>query len=207
MDNDISAIVSAVSALIAAIAAGVTLWATFFQRGKLCMTRPNLITFQYDQVPSLLPKVFFRCALFSTATRGHVLENMYVVLRRNGLSQTFSVWGHTNTNGDLTPGSGLSVPTTGVDRNHHFNPPENSPSFRFESGEYELEIFGKTIENKTTELLNEMTTLSVPYEVVAEPLDQNSAIWFRWMPNDDCYHAIRVERGPAKVLHRTEKQR
>lgn len=92
-----------------------------FRRGKLQMTKPAFVAFCYDagRDNQPLPKIFIRALLYSTGRRGHVIENMYIIVRSGERQGTFNVWGH----GDerLSRGSGLFVGETGIATNHHFN--------------------------------------------------------------------------------------
>ena len=111
------------------------------------MTKPTFAAFAYDFTPRpdrpVIPKVFFSALIYSTGRRGHVVENMFVVLYRGETRQTFSIWGY----GDekLARGCGLYVGETGVAYNHHFNPPEDSTGFNFKAGEYQLDVFAAPV--------------------------------------------------------------
>jgi len=109
-----SIIISAVPLLVSLEVA----WLTLFRRGKLCLTQPKLIGFLYD-LPGQEPKVFFRAALYSTGKRGHIVEAIYVKVRRGESTQNFSFWMYGETE-KLVIGSGLRVGEEGVSCNHHF---------------------------------------------------------------------------------------
>ena len=55
-----------------------TAWLTLFRRGRLLMTRPNIVFFGFDDVPKTTAKIFLRTLLYSTAVRGQVVEGMFV---------------------------------------------------------------------------------------------------------------------------------
>ncbi|WP_145930864.1 hypothetical protein [Acidihalobacter prosperus] len=76
---DISPAVS----LIALAASLFTLWFTILRRGTVCSTYPSFIAFRYDFVGKNVPqaKLFFRSLLFSTGTRGHVIESLFLRVR------------------------------------------------------------------------------------------------------------------------------
>lgn len=57
------------------------------------MTKPTIVFFGYDTVPKPTPKVFLRTLLYSTATRGQVIEGMRVIVRYEGGERVFSFWG------------------------------------------------------------------------------------------------------------------
>jgi len=56
------------------------------------MTRPNIIAFVYEDSK---PEIFLRCLLFSTARRGNIIENMYVIFSQNNektMVQFLGIW-------------------------------------------------------------------------------------------------------------------
>jgi len=72
----------------------VTAWLTLFRKGKLRMTKPTVIFFGPDGSPSQRSglKVFLRTLLYCTAKRAHIVEGMFVTLRRGESVQTFNIW-------------------------------------------------------------------------------------------------------------------
>lgn len=69
----------------------ITAWLTLFRRGNLHMSRPVLIGFLYD-LPQEEPKIFFRALLYATGKRGHIIESMYICVRRGESAQNFNFW-------------------------------------------------------------------------------------------------------------------
>jgi hypothetical protein len=71
----------------------VTAWLTLFRKGRLRMTRPTVTFFGPDGPPSQGSglKVFLRTLLYSTAKRAHIVEGMFVTLRRGESVQTFHI--------------------------------------------------------------------------------------------------------------------
>jgi hypothetical protein len=102
------------------------------------MTQPALIAFLYD-LPDADPKVFFRALLYATGKRGHIIEGMYLRVRRGESAQNFNFWGYGETKA-LMIGSGLRVGEDGAAFNHHFLPPKHTP-FEFLPGEYDIEAY------------------------------------------------------------------
>jgi hypothetical protein len=108
-------IISGVSLVISGLALVVsmtTAWLTLFRHGNLRMTRPVLVGFLYD-LPGGEPKVFFRSMLFTTGKRGHIVESLFLKVRRGESSQTFNFWMYGETKA-LLIGSGLRVGQDGV---------------------------------------------------------------------------------------------
>jgi hypothetical protein len=176
--------------VLALALSGITAWMNLLRRGALRMTRPTFISFNYDKVgPNgrlIKPKVFARGLLYSTGARGCVVQNMFATLRLADSKHDFTVWGHGNTS--LFRGSGLFAPPTGIAENHHFNPSDGSPEFRFSAGEYELTIFAEVVaDSKPKELCS--VHLSVSDDALSHPLGDEAAIWFDWDPNGKRYHA------------------
>src|SRR5437879_3251360 len=105
-----------------------TLWVTQLHRGRLKMTRPSLVCFKRE-MPSGRPKIFLRTLLFTTASKGRVIENMYLRVHQPSGMYIFDFWGYAGESEKLTLGSGLFVGPTGVAFNHHFNPRHDSSDF------------------------------------------------------------------------------
>lgn len=108
MTKDI--VVIAIS-ILAIIISATTAWLTLFRRGTVKMTQPTVIFFGSDGSGERLPKVFFRTLLYSTAKRGHIVESMWVKLRRGESSQIFNIWVYGDAS--LARGSGLYVNENG----------------------------------------------------------------------------------------------
>jgi hypothetical protein len=139
-----TASVSLVISVLSCFVSGLTFWLNWFKRGRLAMTKPNVIFFGYDAEPRITPKVFLRTLLYSTSARGHVIEAMYVRLTRAGSEQIFSFWGYGETN-KLSPGSGLFVGQPGVCCNHHFVLSVQHEGYQFVAGDYLLEVFARLV--------------------------------------------------------------
>jgi hypothetical protein len=124
-----------------------TFWLAFVARGRLKMTKPTVVFFGFDQVPRPTPKVFFRTLLYSTSTRGQVVEGMYVNVRRDGDEQIFSFWGYGETE-KLSPGSGLHASRTGLAANHHFVLSAHEDLYFFKPGAYEIDVIADVVGNQ-----------------------------------------------------------
>ncbi|WP_316207253.1 hypothetical protein [Bradyrhizobium sp. SZCCHNR3118] len=110
------------------------------------MTQPTQIYFGPDggfKPEDAPPKIYLRTLLFSTANRGHVIENMFLRVHRGETRQNFNIWVF----GDekLSRGSGLFVPKAGVAANHHFLLPFDGALFSFSPGLYSLELFATVV--------------------------------------------------------------
>ena len=114
---------------------GTTLYFTWLRRGRLAMTKPNVVFFGYEAAGNRpTAKIFLRTLLYSSSTQGKMVERMFVKLLRQGKDQdreqVFGFWGHGWTT-ELSPGSGLYVGQTGVSSNHHFTLSMNQPAYDF----------------------------------------------------------------------------
>lgn len=49
-------------------------WLTLLRRGRLAMTKPNIVFFGFDAVPKTTAKIFLCTLLYSTAVRGQAVE-------------------------------------------------------------------------------------------------------------------------------------
>lgn len=179
-------VVALVISTLALATSVVTAWLTLFRGGTVKMTHPSVIFIGPDSgAPSdRKPKVYLRTLLFCTAKRGRVIESMYVTLRRNESRQNFSVW----VTGDdrLSRGSGMFVGETGVVANHHFLTPRDDNSFRFQEGLYQLEVYAKLIDEKSSVLLfsHELLVNSNQSDALK---NSQTGIYFDWGPDAGKY--------------------
>lgn len=132
-----------------------TLWVTQFRHGQLKMTQPTLLCLKRDQ-PTGVPKLFLRTLLYTTASKGRVVESMFLRVHHPYGTYIFEFWGHTES-GKLTLGSGLFVGSTGVAADHHFNPRHDANQFVFASGEYRVEIVAALVGHTVPKKLMELT--------------------------------------------------
>lgn len=124
-----------------------TFWLAFVDRGRLKMTNPTIVFFGYDMAPRATPKVFLRTLLYSTASRGQVVEGMFAKVRHRGGEQVFGLWGYGETE-KLTAGSGLYISKIGLSANHHFVLSVHENEYRFEQGDYAIDVFASVIGRK-----------------------------------------------------------
>ena len=144
-------IISIIISTLALIVSGLTAWKALYQPGKIKMTQPTIIFFGPDG-SSGPPKIFLRSILFSTANKGHIIENMYVQLTRGESAQNFNIWVYGEKEA-LARGSGLFVGKEGIACNHHFLLPKDGNSFKFLPGEYTLKLFVTLLGKKFPVLL------------------------------------------------------
>lgn len=181
---------------LALIVSGITAWKTLFQRGIIKMTQPTTFFFGPDGT-SGPPKIFLRTLLFSTANKGHIVENMYVKLQRGESVQNFNVWVYAE-NENLARGSGLFVSKEGIACNHHFLLPKDGTSFQFLSGDYDLKVFVSLLGRKDPILLFTQR-LHLSQEFADEINNENSGVYFDWGPDSKIYHS-HVDKNPNKSM-------
>jgi len=171
----------------------ITAWLTLFRRGRLQMTQPTIMYFGYDNSYERSPKVFLRTLLFSTAKRGHVIENMFVTLSRGKNRYTFSFWGYGETS-QLVRGSGLRVGEEGVAYNHHFLLADTTEEFEFVPGEYTICVYVTTI-YRSAPLLLSTVHLTLSSELIASDRE-HFGVLFDWEPHARRYraHAQPIQR-------------
>jgi hypothetical protein len=159
-------------------------WLTLFRRGNLGMTRPMLVGFLYENQQ---PKVFFRMMLYATGKRGHIIEALYLKVRRDESTQTFNYWMYGETK-DLKIGSGLRVGEDGVSFNHHFLPlpPEGVSSYAFFSGEYVIDVYARVLNRKAPVHLSTVK-LSLSRELADALCDRSKGVLFTWEPDSQSY--------------------
>jgi len=187
---------SSILSVIAISVSGLTAWATLFRRGQLQMTQPTVIFFGPDGARErdgeALPKVYLRTLLFSTGKRGRMIESMHLKVTRNESVQNFNIWVYGEEK--LVRGSGLFVGEDGVSANHHFMTPKDGSRFEFVAGEYQIELFAKTLGFRSEKCI---WSQKVEIDATnAKLLEAKSAgIYFDWGPDSKRYMA-HVETKP-----------
>lgn len=121
MSLDVIAICMSGASLI--VSGGVA-YLTLLRKGHVRMTRPSVVFLGPDagnrDTNSLIPKVYLRTMLYSTAKQGAVIASMFVKVTRGETVQTFNIWVYGEDK--LYRGSGLFIGEQGVVCNHHFLP-------------------------------------------------------------------------------------
>lgn len=194
-DAMLVSILSAGIALMSLAVSTTTMYFTWLRRGRLAMTKPTLVFFGFDVVPRPTAKIFLRTLLYSTSVKGKVVEGMYAKLLRGNVVETFSFWGHGETE-KLSPGSGLFVSQSGVVANHHFVLSVHQPAFNFAAGDYRVELFarlaGKARPTKLTQI-----ALAVDAQQ-AEALGRGVGVLFELLPDTQCYVGHVADRRNAE---------
>jgi hypothetical protein len=126
-----------------------TLWLTR-RRGRLCMTQPTLV-FLGREGPYNQPKIYLRTLLYSTGTKGWVIDGMYLRVFQRDWSYVFDRWAYGETD-KLSPGSGLFVGPIGVAYNHHFLLNRDIAEFLYWDGDYKIEVYASVVGRKAQRL-------------------------------------------------------
>lgn len=172
-------LISAVSLVLSVTVA----WLTLLRRGTLGMTQPMLVGFLHEGEQ---PKIFFRAMLYATGKRGHIVEALYLKVKRGATTETFNFWMYGETR-ELKIGSGLRVGEDGVSFNHHFLPPRESSSFAFLADEYTIAAYARIL-NRRAPLLLSTVKLSLSEELAAALRDRAKGVLFTWSPDSRVYH-------------------
>ncbi|MFA6084687.1 hypothetical protein [Mucilaginibacter sp.] len=197
MNNYIPLAISLLALLISAL----TFYYSRLKKGMVKMTRPTTIFFGPDGVNlenQKEQKVFIRTLLYSTSDRGQYIQNMYLRLQRGETIQNFNVWVYGDSG--LARGSGLFVNKEGISSNHHFLLSRNT-DYEFLPGEYHLEVFVETVNNKSYKIFDQHLNITIPqYE---EVIDKKSGIFYDWAPNLQNYDAYVDARKRNRALRET----
>jgi hypothetical protein len=173
-----------------------TLWITQFRHGELRMTQPTLLCLKREQ-PLGTPKIFLRTLLHTTASKGRVIETMFLRVQQPSGTYVFDFWGHTDA-GKLTLGSGLFVGQTGVASDHHFNPRRDAEHFIFTDGQYRIEVFAVTVGRSKPKRLKEMS-FYVDGQQAAELIQiTDLELFLFWNASTHSYEA-RLDRPPRRA--------
>jgi hypothetical protein len=180
--SSISIIISILAFLLSATVA----WLSLFRRGTLKMTKPSFIAFAYDVDPDSKPsaKIFIRSLLYSTGKRGHVVENMYLLVRKDDKQLPFNIWGYGEEK--LLRGSGLFVGETGISTNHHFILTDPS-LFEYSSGRYNIQIYATVPGYRNPIQLNSID-LEIEGKILPLHPTVNMSVWFDLQPDKRNYN-------------------
>ena len=201
------AFISLAVSVLALSVSVLTAWLTLLRRGTVMMTQPTTIYFGPDRSSGvedqLLPKVYLRTLLYSTAKRGRILESMFIRLRRSEGSQNFNIWVYGE--GNLQRGSGLFVPESGMTSNHHFLLPNDGARFEFLPGHYGLEVFAILVGDRKKVKLLFSTELDVSTDSSRSLLTKGNGLYFDWGADAARYHA-HVRPMPRTPLERVGRE-
>jgi hypothetical protein len=186
--------ISAVSLILSVTVA----WLTLFRRGTLGMTQPMLIGFLHEAEQA---KIFYRAMLYATGKRGHIVEALYLRVKRGNRTDTFNFWMYGETK-DLKIGSGLRVGEDGVSFNHHFLPSKDAPSYLFLAGEYTIELHAAILNRRAPVLLSTVT-LSLSDNQAAALTDPVMGVLFTWNPDSRTYRGNVSEPPPSEGRSRS----
>jgi hypothetical protein len=204
-NSEVISILALVVSVLAFALSGLTAWLTLLRRGTVKMTQPTVIFFGPDGPREARgdtpPKVFLRTLLFSTSKRGRIIENMYVSLSCEDISQDFNVWAYGERN-ELVRGSGLFIGETGVEANHHFLVPRDTKHFAFIPGTWSINVFAHLLGEKREQLLFSQSLTVSPEE--AEMIgEQNAGLYFDWAPDKHQY-VTHIDEEPSRLLKNLE---
>ncbi len=148
------------------------------------------------------PKVFIRALLYSTASRGTLIEGMFVRLRRGDSVQTFPVWVYGSGRGQLARGAGVLAPQMGVAADHHFLLPSDGTSYTFLAGIYHLDLFAVVANKREPALLTsiELAVTADQAKILRE--DPSRGLYFDWGPDTRRYIGDVKDARPS--VERTE---
>ena len=194
MTNYIPLIISLLALLISAL----TFYYSRLKKGIVKMTKPTTIFFGPDGIHmenSKEKKVFIRTLLYSSSDRGQYIQNMYLRLQRGESIQNFNVWVYGDSG--LSRGSGLFINKEGISSNHHFLLPRDTV-YDFLPGEYNLEVFVETVNNKSYKIFEQ--NLNITNAQYEEVRDKKSGIFYDWAPNSKKYDAHVDRRNKKDTL-------
>lgn len=147
------------------------------------MTRPTVIFFGPDGVGKDHKKVFIRTLLYSTSDNGKYIQNMFIRLHGGGAVQIFNVWVYDDKG--LVRGSGLFVNKSGIASNHHFLMPKDAAVIEFLPGDYLLQLFVESVNEKPVKIFEQ--TLSVSEDQYDKMRSDKIGVYFDWAPDSQTY--------------------
>jgi hypothetical protein len=192
MNNYLSFAISVLAFFIS----GMTFWLTRIKRGRVKMTKPTIIFFGPDGVGEERKKIFIRTLLYSSSERGQYIQNMFIRLQRGESTQNFNVWVYGQN--ELVRGSGLYINQSGIASNHHFLLPKDGLDYDFKAGEYNLQLFVETVDQKPQLIFEQ--NLSLTQLEQETMLNKRAGIYFDWAPNTQNYFPS-LDIRPRKELN------
>lgn len=181
-----------VALFIASAALGLSFWNFWnaeYRQGKLLLSRPTIFFFGWDRHDmDDKPKIMFRSALFSTASKGLIVENLYLKVRLGSSEWVFPFWGYDDGSG-MVRGSGIHIGREGQIAYHHFNPIAELDDFSFESGEYHIDVVASIFGSRQDTVLGTYKfVLEKGYETNRLMAHEVGTLW-TWLPNESVYSA------------------
>lgn len=172
--------VTLILSLIAIGISATTAWFTFFHKGKVKMTHPNIFAIiPREGLSVACPKIYMRVLLYCTSKSGRAVESMYLKISREGDVRKFQYWAHGESR-ELVPGSGIFVGPQGYEANHHFTPLEDNATYDFQTGKYSIEVYGKVVGASAPVPMAVLSfNLGIP-EANALKESQDTAVFFWW---------------------------
>jgi hypothetical protein len=140
-------------------------------------------------------KIFIRTLLYSSSERGQYIQNMFIRLQRGESSQNFNVWVYDH-NG-LVRGSGLYINQSGIACNHHFLLPKDGLDYDFNAGDYNLQLFVETVDQKPRLIFEQNLSLTQSQQETMS--NEKVGIYFDWAPNTQNYFPS-LDLRPRKKL-------
>ena len=163
------------------------------------MTKPHVVFFGFDDVPpKITAKIFLRGLLYSTASRGQVVEGMFAKLVRGGSEQAFGFWGYGETT-RLSVGSGLFVGQSGIAVNHHFVLSVHEAEYEFVAGAYSVEVFARLAGVRSPRRLQKVQI--VVSDDLARALSRNEGVLFELNPDGTGYSGHARTRRDSGDTH------
>lgn len=183
---------------IAIIVSMITVWLSFFRKGKLLMTQPTVIFFGPDSNSNdnSNNKVYLRTLLYSTSKRGQVVESMHIKIERGETKQNFSIWVYGDNK--LHRGSGLFIGENGITYNHHFLLPPDGSDFKFLDGDCTLRVYATIVGNRNPIELSSIN-LIISKEQAFSLQKNNAGLYFDWGPDRQKYYS-HIDFRPEKDI-------
>ncbi len=190
--------ISIIISIIALTISGLTFWFTRLKKGTVKMTKPTVIFFGPDGGGDRHNKIFIRTLLYSTSDKGQYIQNMFIRLQRGESVQNFNVWVYGDK--ELVRGSGLFVSKNGIACNHHFLLPKDGETYSFLTGDYLLQIFIQTVNEKPKIIFEQ--NLQLTKEQSEEMKNRTAGTYFDWAPNTQTYFShVKIQSSKSLLSY------
>ena len=135
-----------------------------------------------------------RMMLHSSGKRGHVVERLFIKVRRDGSTQPFLFWSYKETD-VLKIGSGIYVGQDGHVADHHFLLSSDSKSYRLLPGKLTIDVYAVLDHDERPVVLRSIDIVLTDETAASLANDPNIVAFFIWDPDAHRYR-LRIDTRP-----------
>jgi hypothetical protein len=169
--------------VVALLVSFLTFYYVRVDKGMVRMTQPSLIYLQSTDSNIQMATVVFAALIYSTADRGHYVEDIFVRLERDESSQNFSGCKYEDHGALREPG--FYVDRNGLAGRYHFWAPGYDGPYSILPGEYTLHVVVKCVGEDEMEIGEERLSLSK--DLCQAMKERKTGVCFTWSAGGQKY--------------------